>query len=307
MSVVSKNYPLNGDVSAIYTDSLMDLIPFAMWTVNGTTSDPLLTNEILRVLETGLAHSPRHIGLHHYNIHAHEGSSTPHKALDSARLFMAVNLTAGHLVHMPAHIFQRVGLYQLATDSNQRAYKVDSPVLAACVENIEGDDCDPIYAGYYTAHNLLFLATTFTLMQRQLEAVAAARDIDRLIPHYVDHGQPHLEHYLSSTVLTLERFNLWNEVLAVDPPVDRRMRPTKTIHSASRRYLKSVPSHHNTDNSKPCYTTVRLALHHWGRAKAYLGLNQFTKSRVGAAEDKARFEKALEGSDMGVLSMNSLL
>ena len=107
MKALSEKYPDDLDAATLYAESLMDLNPWKLWTLDGKPADN--TEEIVRVLESVLERDPNHVGANHFYIHAMEASTHPERALPSARRLETLVPQAGHLVHMPAHIFHRVG------------------------------------------------------------------------------------------------------------------------------------------------------------------------------------------------------
>src|ERR1700751_5099704 len=102
MKKVTRRYPQDDDAAVLYAESLMDLNPWKFWSPAGTPAQGTL--EIVAVLERVLTRSPDHPGANHYYIHAVEASLHPEKALASAKRLETLAPSAGHLVHMPAHV-----------------------------------------------------------------------------------------------------------------------------------------------------------------------------------------------------------
>ena len=127
MRDLSKRYPDDLDASTLYAESLMDLHPWKLWDLDGRPTEG--TQEILAVLESVLRRDPNHLGANHYYIHATEASPHPEWALASARRLETLAPGAGHLVHMPAHTYMRVGDYSAAAHSNAVAAGVDRNYL----------------------------------------------------------------------------------------------------------------------------------------------------------------------------------
>ena len=123
MRAVMRQYPDDLDAATLYAESLMDLNPWQLWSPAGTPAAG--TEEIVSVLESVLRRDPQHIGANHYYIHAVEASKTPDRALPSAKRLETLVPSAGHLVHMPAHIYMRTGDYLAAVSSNAIAAEVD--------------------------------------------------------------------------------------------------------------------------------------------------------------------------------------
>jgi tetratricopeptide (TPR) repeat protein len=123
MRRVSQKYPDDLDAATFYAESLMDLNPWKLWSVDGKPGEN--TQEIVRVLESVLSREPLHAGANHYYIHAVEASPSPERALPSAQRLETMVPKAGHLVHMPAHIYARVGNFPGAAESNAKAIVAD--------------------------------------------------------------------------------------------------------------------------------------------------------------------------------------
>ena len=119
MRELSKNYPDDLDAATLYAESLMDLNPWKLWGLDGKPAPG--TEEILTVLESVMQRDPNHPGANHYYIHATEASPDPERALPSAKRLETLVPAAGHLVHMPAHIYMRTGDFQAAAKSNEVA------------------------------------------------------------------------------------------------------------------------------------------------------------------------------------------
>src|SRR5262245_9057111 len=123
MAALAKAYPSDLDAQVLYAESLMDLRPWQLWTRDGQPAD--VTPEVMRVLESVLKQNPRHPGANHYYIHTMEGSTNPGKALASAKQLETLVPNAGHLVHMPAHIYARTGDFVASANSNAAAATID--------------------------------------------------------------------------------------------------------------------------------------------------------------------------------------
>jgi len=124
MAALARQYPGDLDAQTLYAESLMDLRPWQLWTRDGKPAD--VTGEVMRVLESVLKRNPLHPGANHYYIHTMEGSPEPEKALASARRLRTLVPAAGHLVHMPAHIYARTGQFVASANSNAAAAGMDA-------------------------------------------------------------------------------------------------------------------------------------------------------------------------------------
>ena len=144
------------------------LAPWQLWTHDGQPQPG--TEEIVAVLERVLAKNPNHPGANHFYIHAVEASPYPERGLPSAERLPGLMPAAGHMVHMPAHIFLRLGRYSEAVDTNRRAVEADRAYIAKCKP--EG-----IYPMMYYPHNIHFLWSSLCSQGRRAEALAAADDV----------------------------------------------------------------------------------------------------------------------------------
>ena len=149
MAEVVKRYPDDLDAATLYAESAMNLRPWKFWTADGKPAEG--TEEIVATLESVLRRDPNHIGAIHYYIHAVEASNTPERALAYAPQLPTLVPGAGHLVHMPAHIYARTGDHEAAALSNKYAARVDEAYMKA-----RGGG--GFYPAMYYSHNLHFLA-----------------------------------------------------------------------------------------------------------------------------------------------------
>src|SRR3954451_12673678 len=151
---------------------MLDLSPWDNWTPEGTPKPG--TEELVAALEGALAKHPDHPGACHFYIHAVEASLHPERALPCAERLPSLMPGAGHLVHMPAHLYIRVGRYADATMANEHAAHTDEAYLAE--RQPKG-----MYP-FYLFHNLDFLRTAASMEGRSAEAIATARDEVAKIP-----------------------------------------------------------------------------------------------------------------------------
>src|SRR3981081_2142927 len=127
MREVVKNNPDDLDAATLFAESGMDLHPWGLWHVDGTPEAG--TEEIVATLESVIKRDPNHLGAIHYYIHTVEAFATPERALAPANRLAAMAPAAGHIVHMPAHVYIRTGDYQAAVKTNQDAAIVDRAYL----------------------------------------------------------------------------------------------------------------------------------------------------------------------------------
>ena len=204
-----QKFPDDPDAGVLFAEALMDLRPWDLWTAEGRLKPG--TEEIVLTLEAVLAHMPDHPGACHYYIHAVEASLTPERALDCARRLPALMPGAGHLVHMPAHIFIRLGHYHEAAQRNEEATQVDRDYLAG--RNLQGD-----YADSYYSHNLHFLWASLVMEGRRDEALNVARQLTGTIDEAEARKDKAKEFYLPTPLWSMIRFGQWDELLHELPP-----------------------------------------------------------------------------------------
>ncbi len=204
---LSKKYPDDLDAATLYAESMMGLRPWRLWSADGKPAEG--TEEIVSVLESVLRRNPNHPGAIHYYIHAVEASPHPERALAYAPKLPQLMPMAGHLVHMPAHIYERVGDYQAAVSSNAEAAAADEAYFKAT-------DVQGLYSMYY-AHNLDFLAIANSMQGRYRDALDASNKlVDFTRPMVKDMAM--LEPILAKSLLMWERFHQWDEIMKQPKP-----------------------------------------------------------------------------------------
>jgi tetratricopeptide (TPR) repeat protein len=201
-------YPDDDDAVTLYAESLMDLRPWQLYSVDGTPAEGTL--EIVNLLERVLARSPTHVGANHYYIHATEASLSPERALASAKRLETLVPAAGHLVHMPAHTYMRTGDYAGARDANARAADVDR-------KYIEDTNAGGFYPAMYYTHNLDFLASAAMMTGQYAVARKAAEEVvANVTPMLADMAM--LEPFAAKVMYVQLRFGKWDDVLAMPAP-----------------------------------------------------------------------------------------
>jgi tetratricopeptide (TPR) repeat protein len=209
MRELAGRHPEDPDATILYAEALMNLRPWDLYTVDGKPQPG--TEKIVSILEGEIARNPRHPGAHHFYIHAVEPSQNPERALASAKALETLVPGAGHLVHMPGHIYMRVGRYADATEANRRAVAVDRAYIAR--EKPTGE-----YVMMYYPHNLDFLWAAASMDGRSEEAIRASRDLAGEAPIAMLRQMPDMEGVATTPVLVLARFGRWDEILAEPPP-----------------------------------------------------------------------------------------
>ncbi len=203
-----QQYPDDLDATTLYAESAMNLRPWQLWTADGKPAEG--TEEIVSTLESVLKRDPNHIGANHYYIHAVEASPHPERALPSALRLGQLAPAAGHLVHMPAHIYARVGDHSAAVHCNEVAAAADKKFLAATHEQ-------GIYPLMYYTHNLHFLAFAACMEGSFAEANnAAQRVVANVGAHVKDF--PMLEGFMPTPILVLLAFERWADILKLPTP-----------------------------------------------------------------------------------------
>ncbi|MBF5045424.1 hypothetical protein FGE12_23665 [Aggregicoccus sp. 17bor-14] len=208
MEAVAQQFPDDLDVQVLTAEAQMNLRPWKLWGLDGTPAPG--TEAIVARLERVLARDPDHPGANHYYIHVVEASPTPDRALPSAERLAGLMPGAGHVVHMPAHIFQRVGRYADASEANRRAVKADDAYLARTKP--------PGYYPMYLAHNWGFLAFSASMQGRAEEAVHAARESARAAPPEMLKMMPGMDFFISEPLLAMVRFGRYDALLREPRP-----------------------------------------------------------------------------------------
>ena len=213
MKDVARRFPDDLDVQTLYAESMMTLRAWKLWTPDGAAAPG--TEQVLATLEAVLTRDASHPGANHYYVHAMEASPHPEKALASAERLRDLLPGAGHLVHMPAHIFQRVGRYEEAAEANRWAAKADESYGALTTP-------PDYYPVMYTAHNYQFLAYSAAMEGRKAETIDAANRSRAAVSDSMLLEMPGTDWYVAEYYTARVRFGLWDELLATPAP-DRRI------------------------------------------------------------------------------------
>src|SRR6266404_919776 len=208
MRKLSARYPDDLDAATLFAESMMNLNPWKLWTADGKAAEG--TDEIVSTLESVLKRDPNHLGANHYYIHAVEASPHAERALPCAERLGKLAPAAGHLVHMPAHIYARVGDHPAAAHCNAIAAAADKKFLAATHEQ-------GVYPLMYYSHNLHFLAFAASMDGNFAEAKdAAARVVANVMPGVK--AMPMLEGFLPTPIVVLFAFERWDDLLKLPVP-----------------------------------------------------------------------------------------
>ncbi|HEV7902696.1 MAG TPA: hypothetical protein VGO96_02555 [Pyrinomonadaceae bacterium] len=261
MASLMKLYPDDLEAATLYADAAMILNAWNLWSPEGQPAQG--TEEIVLVLESVLRREPRHIGANHLYIHAVEASRLPERALPSADRLGGLSPAAGHLVHMPAHIYQRIGDYESSARVNDLAARADRAY-------IEANGAQGIYPAAYYSHNLHFLAAAYSMQGRFRNALAAAEGLESNVRPRLSE-MSFLEDFLPTKTLLLVRFRRWEDILKTPEP--------------------------------PAALTYTNALWHWARALAFTATGQteraLTEQKSLAAAWRALPADARFGSNSG--------
>jgi len=208
MKSLSARYPDDLDAATLYAESLMNLTPWKLWTPAGDPGPNTL--EIVAVLESVLKRNPDHPGANHFYIHATEASKNPERALPSAKRLETLVPAAGHLVHMPAHVYVRTGDYVAAEKSNTVAAEVDRAY-------IRETGAQGMYPVMYYNHNVHFESYAASMAGRY---AAAKRSGDRLFDEVlpVVSMDQMLEGFLLQPAFVAVRFRKWDDVRKMPDP-----------------------------------------------------------------------------------------
>src|SRR5262245_11126669 len=211
MRDVAKSFPDDLDAATIYAESLMDLRPWNYWLRDGGPYGE--TADIVGSLEKVLARNPNHPGANHLYIHAME-ANTPEKAEAAADRLLKLMPGAGHMVHMPSHIYQRVGRYADAAASNQSAVTADEDYISQC--RAQG-----LYPMAYYPHNIHFLWFAASADGRGQLAIDSARKTASKVSDQMLEQLPLLGSFKIVPYYALTRFGKWDEMLKEPEPADK--------------------------------------------------------------------------------------
>jgi tetratricopeptide (TPR) repeat protein len=208
MRGVAKTYPDDLDAATMFAESLMMLRPWQLWTLDGEPAPGTL--ELVAALESVLRRNPDHPGANHLYIHAVEASPNLERAIPSAMRLMTLIPGAGHLVHMPGHIFLQTGDYELAAQTNVNAAAADKAF-------VRRTGATGMYPLMYWTHNLHFIAYARAQQGRYDEARQAALEMVQNVGD-ADLEMQMLEAFLLYPLMVDLRFHRWDEILETPAP-----------------------------------------------------------------------------------------
>ena len=208
MGDLVKQFPDDLDAATLFAEAGMDLHPWGLWRPDGTPEGG--TEDIVAALESVLRRDPNHMGAIHYYIHAVEASPNPERALAAANRLAALAPAAGHLVHMPGHVYIRTGDFEAAVKTNQLAASADRAYLQA---NGGGG----MYGAMYYSHNLHFIAACSSMNGNYAEAHKAGEMLAAHVGPFVKDIPP-LEGFMTVPIAVEVRFQKWDQILAMPQP-----------------------------------------------------------------------------------------
>lgn len=213
MRTLAGKFDRNADVLVIYADAMLNLRPWNQWTRAGTPQPGTL--EVIDALERAMKLGPTHAGACHFYVHSVEASPTPERALECAGKLSKLMPGAGHIVHMPAHVYLRVGRYEDAARANIAAVEADHRYFAS-------HDAKPgMYPMFYAPHNLHFLWSAYLLSGQKQKALGTAAALRERVSIEDARAAASLEAFLTAPILTHVRFGDWQRALAeAQPPRD---------------------------------------------------------------------------------------
>lgn len=227
MRELMKHYPDDMDAAVLFADAAMDLHAWKLWRKDGKPEEGTL--EAVQALEAVLKRDPDNIGANHFYIHVIEESPHPERAMVSARKLADLAPGAGHLVHMPAHIYIRTGDYHASSISNKQAIGADQGY-------IEKYHIENMYSMMYYTHNMHFLAVSSSMEGNFADSNrVAARITKGIAPYLKEH--PEDESFLPTQTLVLVRFHKWPQIELLPEP-DRSL----TIAHAAWRFARGMAS-----------------------------------------------------------------
>lgn len=260
MGELVKRYPDDLDAATLSAEAGMDLRPWQLWSADGKPAEG--TEEIVAVLESVLKRDPDHVGAIHYYVHAVEASKNPERALAYAPKLTTLVPAAGHLVHMPAHIYQRVGDYHSAARSNREAAAADEAYIK--INGVKG-----LYPLMYYSHNLHFEAYAHGMSGRFADAMSVAKKLEGFIePH--TKTMPMVEGFMPTPLFILVRFHKWDDILKLPKP-DASLRATTAFWHFGRAMAFAAKGHAaDAASEQATFTSVTKTV----AADAHIGLNK---------------------------------
>lgn len=226
MRAVHQRFPDDPDIAMLYVESMMDLRPWGYWMPDGRPHAG--TTEIVALTEEVLRRHPTHPGALHMYIHLIEPTATPERAEKAADTLLNLMPAAGHMIHMPSHIYQRVGRYADAIESNRLAIAADEKYIAQ-------NRAQGIYPMAYYPHNIHFLWFAATASGQSKIAHESARALASKVDNQLLKEAPLTAIFRMVPYWTLARFGLWEEILEEPMPPE-----TSAFLTGSWHYVRGL-------------------------------------------------------------------
>ncbi len=214
MREVHKHFPDDPDITMLYVESMMNIRPWGYWMLDGYSHEG--TEEIVALTEEVIRQNPKHPGALHFYIHLIELTNTPERAEKAADTLLTLMPGAGHMVHMPSHIYYRIGRYSDAIKSNQLAIAADEEYITQC--HAQG-----LYPMKYHPHNIHFLYFAATADGQSRIAIEAARKVAAKVNDKVLKEMPMMAGFRAAPYWALARFGRWEEILKEPEPPSTNM------------------------------------------------------------------------------------
>ncbi|MBX3484733.1 hypothetical protein [Phenylobacterium sp.] len=286
MGDLAARYPDDLNAQTLWAEAMMDTQPWDYWEADGVTPKGHGAR-IVAALEGVIAAAPNHPGALHLYIHAVEASTTPERAEPAADRLLKLMPGAGHIVHMPSHIYYRVGRYADAAAANEVAATADERYIAAC--RAQG-----FYPAAYYGHNIHFLWTSAEMEGRYQAALDASRRLVKAV------DAPNLARQMSvaelynfTPVVTLLRFGKWQAVLA-EPAPDKALQ----LDTAMWLYARAFAQANTGDLKGARASRTRLAALQKIRFDKYVAFNVPAEAMIPVALESVDGEIARKSGDL---------
>jgi tetratricopeptide (TPR) repeat protein len=260
MRALMKRYRSDSDAATLCAEALMDLRPWNLWTLGGAAQPG--TPEIVAILESVMKRDPDHTGALHLYIHTIEASPNPERAEAAADRLATLTPEAGHLIHMPTHIYLRVGRYDDAARLNERAVAVDRAYINRW--NVQS-----VYRMMYYPHNIHMRWSALCSQGRSKDAEIAARELAEAVPFEMVREMQPVEFFRAPVYLTAARFGRWDDILAGAAPA-AEFRVSSAVWHYARGLAHAAKGAYAAANAeRDSVAAIAGAL----PADAYFGLN----------------------------------
>ena len=245
MRDLANRFPRDPDAATLFGGALLNLRPWDQWTPDGRPQPGTL--EAVATLEGVLQLNPNHPGANHYYIHALEASPYPEKALPAAERIDELMPGAGHLVHMPSHIYFRLGRYAEAVESSRRGAAVDREYIRKW--NPQGN-----YREMFYPHNIYFEWAALMMEGRSTEVLRAAGELSEFYSYETARSRPFVEFFMPVVLFSLARFGKWDDILRQPRPPNELRYLTGMWH-----YARGLALAARGQSNKASFEKERLA------------------------------------------------